>query len=166
MPVCTRSISCPDFISKLNDCQKQRVEVVSSQRIYKFGGGEIRPSKCVVKLPCYLAGKDLAIRTEVVEADIPLLIGNSTLKRAKAVLHIEKGKVELLGNLIEMKEMDSGHFEIDIYLPKQKSEAVKMNKVMVDRVSALHSVREVFIQCESDRVLRTALKKRVYGSLK
>ena len=38
------------FMAELSDDQKQKVEVESSSGVYKFSGGEIRPSKCLVTL--------------------------------------------------------------------------------------------------------------------
>ena len=106
------------FISQLSENQRQRMEVRESHRVYKFGGGEVRPSRCQVRLPCNLAGKNVSLSTEVVDADIPLLIGNSSLEKANAVLHIAPCKVELLGTVIPMEKTDSGHFSIDIKNPQ------------------------------------------------
>lgn len=111
------------FISQLSEDQKLKVEVTESQRVYKFGGGERRPSKCLVRLPCSVAGSNVKIATEVVDADLPLLIGNSSLKKAGAVLHIATSKVELLGKLIPMEETPSGHFSIIVGVPKPESNA-------------------------------------------
>ena len=43
-------------------------------------------------------------------------------------------------------------------------EEVSLNKALATHINALHMAREMFIQCESDRVLRTALKQRVYSN--
>ena len=42
-------------------------------------------------------------------------------------------------------------------------EEVSMSKAMADHINALHSAREAFIECEADRVLKQALKKRVFA---
>ena len=110
------------FISQLSEKQKQKMEVNESQRVYKFGGGEVRPSRCVVRLPCNLAGKNVSLTTEVVDADIPLLIGNSSLEKANAVLHIAPCKVELMGTEILMEKTDSGHFSIEVKTPNEAKE--------------------------------------------
>ena len=67
-----------------------------------------------MKLPCCVASKNVTIATEVVDAELPLLIGKSTLKKAGAVLHICTNKMELMGITMPMKETDSGHFSIEI----------------------------------------------------
>jgi hypothetical protein len=114
------------FISQLTETQKQRMEVMESNRVYKFGGGEVRPSKCLVRLPCNLAGKNVTLSTEVVEADIPLLIGNSSLEKANAVLHIAPCKVELMGSQIPMEKTASGHFSIELKIPKPEDKETEM----------------------------------------
>ena len=114
------------FISQLPETEKQRMEVMESNRVYKFGGGEMRPSKCLVRLPCNLAGKNVILSTEVVEADIPLLIGDSSLEKANAVLHIAPCKVELMGNMIPMEKTASGHFSIEIKIPKPEDKETEM----------------------------------------
>ena len=42
-------------------------------------------------------------------------------------------------------------------------EEVQVSKAAATHISSLHLAREAFIQCEADRVLRTALKQRVYA---
>ena len=59
----------------------------------------------------------------MVDADLPLLIGNSSLKKAGAILHFATSKIELLGKLISMEETPSGHFSISVGVPKPDSAA-------------------------------------------
>ena len=42
-------------------------------------------------------------------------------------------------------------------------EEVSMNRVLAEHINALHKAREAFIECESDRIIKTALKKRFYS---
>ena len=52
-------------------------------------------------LPCILGGKlDIMLRTEVVEADFPLLIGNLMVKGALTVLLVGVFTIALLGESI------------------------------------------------------------------
>ena len=39
-----------------------------------------------------------------------------------------------------------------------------MNEVLAEHI-ALHSAKEAFIECESDRIIKTALKKKIYSRL-
>ena len=60
----------------------------------------------------------MKMRTEVVEADFPLLLGNSMLKRAGAVLFLREEKALILKTEVEMRETGSGHFCLKIELPR------------------------------------------------
>ena len=145
-----------NYISQLSSKQRQKVEVSASQRVYKFGGGEMRPSKCVVAIPCHLAGKNVSIRSEVVEADIPLLLGNSSLKKAKAVLHISEAKIELMGEKVDLMETNSGHFSIEVNLPKDWDEAelclvIQQEELTKEKLKKLH---QYFCHCSVDKLTK------------
>ena len=45
-------------------------------------------------------------------------------------------------------------------------EEVRLSKSMADHINAMHMAREMFIQCESDHILKMALKKRCFASSK
>ena len=122
------------FISQLTENQRQKMMVTQSQRVYKFGGGEIRPSKCLVRLPCNVAGKNILLSTEVVDAEIPLLLGNSSLEKAKAVLHIAPCKVELLGAVIPMEKTESGHYSIQVKVPMKEDKETEMCLVVQQEI--------------------------------
>ena len=101
------------FIQKLSKEDKKRVKLEKSERIFKFGGGEKRKSKCLLEFPCNLGGKNIKLRAEVIDAELPLLLGNNSLEKAEAVLHIGKKK-ELFGEVLDMAKTDSGHYSLSI----------------------------------------------------
>ena len=113
-----------EFLSRFDAEQREAVEIFPSKKIYKFGGGETRPSKYKVKFPCHLAQKNVTILAEVIDESLPLLIGNSSLKAAKAVLNIAEKTARLMGELVPMKEENSGHFSLLIEPPKGSDEEV------------------------------------------
>ena len=55
-----------------------------------------------------LADKEVTLRTDVVEPDIPLLLSNISLKRAGVNIDIEKGTASILGKDIALKVTSSG----------------------------------------------------------
>ena len=89
---------------------------IRSERVFKFGGGETRSSKGVVIYPCSVGGRNIKLRTEVVNAEFPLLLGNSFLKKVGAVLNIRDEKALILDTEVDMKEASSGHFTLCIDL--------------------------------------------------
>ena len=82
--------------------------------MFKFGGGEQRKSKCLLEFPCSLGGKNIRLRSEVIDAELPLLLGNNSLEKAEAVLHIGKKKAEIFGEVLDMNKTDSGHYSLSI----------------------------------------------------
>ena len=120
---CPTTVAGQDWIKDyvLSLPQENKPVVEKSERVYKFGGGERRPSKGVISLPCNLGGVlDVIIRTEVIDADLPLLIGNSTLKKGFAVIHCHQNKLGLLGKELDLMETNSGHYSLEVSLPEGK----------------------------------------------
>ena len=115
-----------DFLSHLSSKLRSSVKRATSERVFKFGGGERRKSKGVVVLPCSIGGKNLRLQTEIVDAEFPLLLGNSFLKKASAVLFIGEEKARILGSEVSMKETCTGHFAISICLPVEGVDFIKV----------------------------------------
>ena len=60
------------------------INVQESERIFKFGGGELRKSLGYIKFPCKLGdkkGNTVTMTAEIVDAKIPLLLGAEALDR-------------------------------------------------------------------------------------
>ena len=113
-----------DFLSHLPSKLRSSVQTAASERVFKFGGGEKRKSKGIIILPCSIGGKNIKLKTEIVEAEFPLLLGNTFLKRASAVLFIGEEKARILESEVSMKETCTGHFAIKICLPLEGAEFV------------------------------------------
>ena len=78
------SIWMKNFLQSLPEEWKQVEVYEKSQKVYKFGGGETRDSKGSVVFPSNIANKDIRIRAEVIEADLPLLNSNTTLEKQRS----------------------------------------------------------------------------------
>ena len=111
---------------------KQRVQWETSERVFQFGGGERRGSKGVIQLPCSLDGElDITLRTEVVEADIPLLIGNMTLIRGLGIIDTPNMELVLLGKRLKLNETESGHFSLMVKVPRVEDERMAIIEDML-----------------------------------
>ena len=116
-----------EFLNSLCEEDRRKVIIEESIKVYKFGGGEKRRSLAKVVFPCHFAGVNVKITTEVVEADFPLLVGNTLLKRANAILYFSEAKAVLMGNEVDMEETESGHFSLRIEQPKSESNYLQNN---------------------------------------
>ena len=126
-----------EFYQSLDEDDKSKVIISESEKTFKFGGGERRKSLGKVVFPCHLGGMNIKIRTEVVEAELPLLLGNSMLKKVDAVLYIAREKALIMGKETKMRETQSGHFSIQLELPKKD---VKFHTVDDCLISSVPSV--------------------------
>ena len=87
--------------------------------MFKFGGGEKRKSLGTLTFPCQLGEDkgDIGIKTEIVDANIPLLLGGAALERMGAILDFQNMKLKFPIS----KESDeyiqkesSGHYSFEI----------------------------------------------------
>ena len=110
-----------------------------SSKVFQFGGGEKAPSIARVTFPILIM--DVAqnlhlvqICTEVVEADIVLLLGGNSLRKAQAILDFSRLTLSLpsLGKdvRIPLRHSDSGHFTFDL-IPVSKAEEIDAAKCLL-----------------------------------
>ena len=86
-----------------------------SKTTFVFGDGAAKQSKGFVTLPLVLGDRIVAyVKTEEIDADIPLLIGNSTLLKAKAVMDISNNKLRLGDETVDLHMMNSGHVGLKV----------------------------------------------------
>ena len=102
------------YLDTLGYKDKELVQENESKKWFRFGTGKKVQSQKKVRLPCEVAGTMCYVNTEVVMCDIPLLLSKQSLKKAKAVLDLNKDKVEIFGKVIDLKCTSSGHYCIDI----------------------------------------------------
>ena len=79
-----------EFIKSLSEEDKKKIVEEKSTRTFKFGGGEVRSSIICVTLPVEVAGVKGTITTDMVKANLPLLLGMPVLKTAKIVINFDR----------------------------------------------------------------------------
>ena len=82
--------------------------------MYQFGGGECRFSTKKIGLPAIIGGMKLTILTEVIDADIPLLIGANSLEKSDAILDFGEMKAQFFSVHVPIMKVGSGHYCITI----------------------------------------------------
>ena len=78
-----------EYIAKLPEAIKANLSVEKSDQRFKFGGGEERSSLGRVTLPVYVLDDEyqahvMAIKMDVVDADLCMLFGGRSLDKAGA----------------------------------------------------------------------------------
>ena len=87
------------YLDSLDDKDRVKVKEDPCVKVFKFGGGEKLQSLASVEIPAFLAGRDVMIRTDVVDSDIPSLLSVKSMKNAKVKLDLENDTTEILGKM-------------------------------------------------------------------
>ena len=115
---CSKTVAGLKWMDKYNKMLPTEIanslKVDKSEKVYQFGGGEKRSSRGSVKLPALIGDKKLTICVELVEAEIPLLIGGNSMEAAEAQLDFKQQTATFFGEEVEMHKVGSGHFCINL----------------------------------------------------
>lgn len=98
----------------LSDVEKQALNIQNSRVGFRFGDGVRQFSTKKAKLPAVIAGVECQIETEVVEADIPLLLSKASLKKAGAILNLQHDSAILFGKEIQLEFTSGGHYCVSL----------------------------------------------------
>ena len=115
---CSATVAGQDWarilVGSLSEESRAKVEKLESVKTFRFGGGERRKSLGFWRIPCKLAGRNVMLETDVVEADIPCLLSKADLKRAGTVLKLKTDQAEIFGRTIDLESTSSGHYALKI----------------------------------------------------
>lgn len=104
---CTRTVCgekwLDNYASQLTQDDLLKIKNIKSARPFKFGDGRVVHSTKKVTIPAIIGQRRCQIETEVVPADIPLLLSKTSLKRAGAVLDIENDKAIMFKQPLELE---------------------------------------------------------------
>ena len=116
-----------NYIQSLDKDDRQKVKQTEGQRMFKFGGGTCLKSKGEYSLPAVIAGKEVMIKTDVVESDIPLLLSWTAMKKAAIKMDLENDTATVMRKEVALNLTTSGDYCIQI----DKSEEVPVESVCV-----------------------------------
>lgn len=86
----------------------------TENRLFRFGDGNAVQSSIIKLIPTVLCQQEVIIQASVVDADIPLLISRSALRKAKATLDFEKDCLEMNKIKQQLFSTPSGHYAVPI----------------------------------------------------
>ena len=83
-----------------------------------------------------MAGRNVMLETDIVNADIPCLLSKPALKRAGTVLRLDEDKAEIFGNEINLDCTSSGHYALEIEDCKnEKVEGLYDEEILINELS-------------------------------
>ena len=162
-----RSTVCGDkwinnYIQSLDNRDRLKIKQRDSLRVFKFGGGVCLKSKCEYSLPTVIAGKEVTIKTDVVESDIPLLLYRTAIKKAAIKMDLENDTASIMGKRVALNLTTSGHYCI----PIDKTEKVPVETVCAVRLQELNKQDRYKTLLKLHRQFAHPPKKRLISLLK
>ena len=118
-------------LARMSKKSREKVKIVPSGRVFRFGGGETAKSLGLYKIPVNVGGKNTILNIEVVDAPIPLLISKAAMKKAGAIIDTNKDTIQIFGREVKLKTVEAGHYAIQ--LDEWKEDADEVNEVMVGK---------------------------------
>lgn len=115
---CTRTVCgekwLADYVSGLPQRELMKIKDEKSARPFRFGDGKLVQSTRKVTIPATIGKTKCNIETEVVPADIPMLLSKTSLKRASAVLDIAQDKAMMFDQPVKLELTSSGHYCVNL----------------------------------------------------
>ena len=105
------------YLQTLSNTDRRAVYSFKSGHSFVFGNGKQFLSPKIVAIPIYLGQKRVTLLTDVVTADIPLLISIETLQKTDAQINFKLNKITMLGEEIDVKISTSGHYCLPLTRP-------------------------------------------------
>ena len=128
---CTKSVSGIEwfetFVESLPEEEVARIKFVPSKCTFKFGAGPKLNSLGQYSIPATIVGKDVTIITDVVDADVPLLLSKSAMKKAGIRIDIAEDTAIIFGVKVNLSLTASGHYCIPITADCQVQEVFAMD---------------------------------------
>ena len=85
---------------------------------FKFGGGRVVPSLFKVQAPILIANEIVMLSFDVVDSDIPLLLGKETMKQWNFTIFTGNDSAELtidtITHKVELYTLSGGHWCLNI----------------------------------------------------
>ena len=132
-----KSMSC--FIDSLNIDVAEKVKIYPSKSTFKFEGGRILTSLYHIEVPILLAYETVIIDFDVVESDLPLLLGKQTMKKWDLNINMGNDTAHFIINNkknVELYTSASRHWCINIQ-PCLPTDSVPLDGTHLDAVSGL-----------------------------
>ncbi len=111
---CTKTVCgkkwLDNYVENLENHQRKKVSMTDTNRKFRFGDGKKVHSIISASIPAKIGNTQCQIETEVVDADIPLLLSKDSLKRAKTQLNIQDDEASMFGEPVELQFTSSGHY--------------------------------------------------------
>ena len=168
---CCSQIWLEEYIETLTEEEKAKVTYSSSKRFFRFGDSRLFESKGSVKIPAKICGKKFMINTDIVDAEIPLLLSKDAMKKANVIIDLKNDEVKMFGKKVKIFLTRRGHYCValnnKVYLGKLGT--VRSHQVLISNVEKMDTLSQAeqkkvamkwhkqFSHCDGDRLCKLLL---------
>ena len=120
---CTKNICgkawLDSYLNTLTEKDAQKIVDEGSSSIFRFGNGNSNIANKLVIIPATIGNKDIMIKTDVVDSDLPLLLSKEAMKKGDVKIDFAGNKVSFLNQNVDILFTPSGHYAIPISRTEQ-----------------------------------------------
>ena len=102
------------FLESLTLDERSEITESKSEKSFRFGDGEVVKATTQKTIPVTLCGKDILLKTHIVDCDIPLLLSRESMKKLRCVIDLEEDKLWINGQYQDLIVTESGHVLVTI----------------------------------------------------
>ena len=103
------------FRGDMSDEECLQVKIELSNQKFMFGDRRIVVSKKRITVPCWIGEMRDSVCMEVVDCNIPLILGKKEMKEKEMVVDFGKGELIIGNRIIKLGISRSGHYALPIY---------------------------------------------------
>ena len=128
---CTKNVCGESWLSNyldtLTEVDQLQVSDEESTTSFRFGDGNLVKCEKTVTFPAKIGYKNIMIRTDVIDTDLPLVLSKSAVKKANAKIDFSNDTVSMLDQKINIVFTLSGHYAVPISKTNQLVEDICKN---------------------------------------
>ena len=85
------------------------MKTLPTESKYRFGNGQVYQATKKMTVPAQLGNQLVMLSYDVVKAELPLLLGKDTMKKAETEINLSTDSVTMFGNNQPLSYTSSGH---------------------------------------------------------
>ena len=109
------------YLDGISKEMEKNIEEKPGVNTFRFGDGERITSLKNVTIPCRICNTVVKVNTDIVSADIPMLLSKESMKRASTRMDFKNDTVQMFGKQQKLHVATTGHYFLPItkILPKE-----------------------------------------------
>ena len=96
-----------------------------------------RQSLGFYSIPCSIGNKNIILKLDIVECDIPCLISKEAMKRGGVVIDVADDKIDIFGQKMKLNTTNSGHYILPLDDvkggPENENQVFVVDKMLQDK---------------------------------